>query len=85
MDKTKVAELDKTTKIVKRVIAEQIGVEPEDVHLSDKFTEELHMRPTDLSDLLENLKNANLDTKDVDLSEIETVEDLITVLDSPEI
>ena len=72
-------------KIVKTTIAELVGAEPEDVHLEDRLMEELHMRPSEISDLLENLKNKGLETKEVDIAEITTVEELVTLLDSPEI
>ena len=72
-------------KLVKTIIAEQIGVEVDDIHMNDRLDEELHMRPSDISDLLLKLESEDLDIKEIDVTEISTVEELVTLLDSPDI
>ncbi len=65
---------------VKKLLAEQIGVEPEDIKTEDFFFEDLHMSPADLLDFIETLGNAGIDVAKIDLSTIETVEDLLETL-----
>lgn len=65
---------------VLKVLAEQLGCEPEDIKEEDSLSQELHMRASDLSDFMENLEAINIDTAKVDMTEIETVSDLIDAL-----
>lgn len=65
----------------KRILANQIGVEPEDIENDDSFSHDLHMSASDLTDFVHNLGKEGFETNSIDLSEIETVEDLIDVLD----
>lgn len=62
---------------LKKILAEHIGVETEDIDEDDHLKEDLHMNPADLTDLVEKLKNSGFDTSVLELSEIETVADLI--------
>ncbi len=65
---------------VKESLAHHLGVEPDDVNLEDSLTTDLHMRPTDISDFLGILEGKNIDTSPIDLTQIETVEDLVEAL-----
>ncbi len=62
------------------VLAEQIGVEPEDIADDDSFREDLHMGPHDLTDFAHNLEKVGLETAKIDFSLIETVGELIEEL-----
>ena len=61
---------------LKKLIAEHIGVEPEDIKSEDFFFEDLHMSPADLSDFMESLAKSRIDATKIDLETIETVGDL---------
>ncbi len=65
---------------IKKILAEHIGVEPTDIHSDDFLSDDLHMSPTDLSDFVERLKKEGYDTQTLDLTEIETVNDLCDIL-----
>lgn len=67
---------------VKRILADFLGVDLEDIETETLFTEDLHMKPTDLADFTVKLDEAGIDTTDVDFSEIETFGDLIDTLTS---
>lgn len=64
-----------------KLLAEHIGVEPEDVNEDDSFLEDLHMDPADFSDFIHVLEKSGFTVNSSDLTGIETVEDLIEVLD----
>ena len=70
---------DINKKVIK-ILAEHLGVEPEDIDENDTFEHELHMRASDLSDFLGSLENTDFDTGNIDLTQIETVGDLIDAL-----
>jgi len=73
--------MDKDTKeIVKKALSEHLGIDPEDINDEDSFEHDLHMRASDVSDLIEILNSENIDTGKVDLMEIETVSDLVNAL-----
>ena len=65
---------DKTSKKVKGFISELIGVEPEQIELSDRLKEELNMGPTELTELSQKLADEQIK---IDLTEIKTVADLL--------
>jgi len=67
---------------IKQHLAEYLGVEIEDIDDDDSLTQDLHMRPSDLTDFLETLKTNNIDTNTVDLTEIETVGELIDAVNN---
>ena len=62
---------------VKRLIAQMVGVEVEDVQNSDSLRDDYQMSPVDLTDLAENLYETNVVSKEIDMVEINTVEDLL--------
>lgn len=65
---------------VKKLLAEQIGVEVEDIKEEDFFSEDLHMNSTELADFIHLLEQKGFDISTLDLREIETVEDLTEAL-----
>lgn len=74
------------TKITKEALAEHLGVEMDDIKDEDFFDEDLHLNFAELSDFVESLEEKNIDTQKLNISEIETVGDLIEQLTSqPEI
>ncbi len=80
----KIEETKDIQKIVKRVLAEQIGVDPKDIKDEDVFADDLHMTAANLSDFLETLGKQDVDVTKIDLTEITTVEELIEILSSQE-
>lgn len=74
-----------TSALVKKLLAEHIGVEPQDIDDNDTFSEDLHMRASDLSDFISILEDNGLETKNLDLTTIETVNDLIESISSEEL
>lgn len=63
-------------KIVRLSLSEILGIGPEDINSDDSLTHDLHLKPTDLTDLMEKLTDAGLDTSKIDFSQIDTVSDL---------
>lgn len=57
------------------IIADQIGVDIEDINLEDDLREDLHMSAVDLAELTEIFAGQNFGS--VDFSEIETIEELL--------
>jgi len=76
--------MDKKSQIIKR-LAEHIGVEPEDIDEDDAFLTDLHMNPMELSDFVHSLTSLDLDISRLNLTEIETVADLLEALGAVEI
>ena len=68
--------------LVKDVLSTQIGVEPDDINEEDLLGEDLHMSPADVSDFVSSLTTKGFDTKDLELTKIETVADVIDGLSS---
>jgi len=66
---------------LKELLANHLGVSIEDIDDSDSFSQDLHIRAIDLADFTHNLENYGFDITKVDLSEIETFEDLTEALD----
>ena len=65
-----------------QILGEIIGVEPDDINLEDSLRDDLHMNSVDLAELSEKISEAKLGV--VDLSEIETVEELMEALNIDE-
>lgn len=61
---------------INKLLADFLGIEPADLTEDDSLTEDLHMTPTDLTDFVEILKSAGIDTSILNMAEIETLEDL---------
>ena len=62
---------------IKELLANHIGVEPEDINNDDFFSEDLHMTAADLTDFSQVLEKEGFHTSKIDFTEIETVGDLI--------
>lgn len=65
---------------VKKALADYLGIEPDDIEGEFSLTEDLHMKPTDLTDFMEILSNMNLGITSIDFTDIETFSDLIDYL-----
>lgn len=61
---------------VNKILADFLGVEPSDISEDDSLTEDLHMTAIDLTDFTEILKTAGFETSKLDMTEVETLEDL---------
>ena len=70
---------------VLQTLAEYLGIEPADIKDEDSLDSDLHMQPSDVSDFTEMLQGKNIDTTSLDLTAIETVNDLIEALGFEEI
>jgi acyl carrier protein len=70
---------------VKEILAAQIGVEPDDIHDEDLLAEDLHMSAYDISDFVHSLENNGFNIKDIDLTNLETVSDIVEVLSSSDL
>ncbi|KKR44852.1 MAG: hypothetical protein UU51_C0007G0013 [Microgenomates group bacterium GW2011_GWC1_41_20] len=73
-------EYNEISESTKKELANFLGIEPEDIENDFSLTEDLHMKPTDLTDFMEMLSKMNFDTDKIDLTEIETFSDLIDAL-----
>ncbi|OGM28427.1 hypothetical protein A2962_04700 [Candidatus Woesebacteria bacterium RIFCSPLOWO2_01_FULL_39_61] len=62
---------------IKKLLSEYLGVEPDDIDEEDSLVADLHMKPTDLTDFVEILDTRGLDISKLELTEIETVGELI--------
>lgn len=67
---------DDSKEKIRKLLAEAIGVEPEDIKDDDSLIQELHMNPADLAEFSETLQNSGFKITPGDLAEIETFEDL---------
>ena len=65
---------------IKKRLSEFLGIEPEDIEDDFSLTEDLHMKPTDLTDFTEILKEMDIDVNKLDFTEIETFSDLLEAL-----
>src|SRR3989338_10565183 len=62
---------------IKKLLSEYLGVEPDDIDEEDSLVADLPMKPTDLTDFVEILDTRGLDISKLELTEIETVGELI--------
>jgi acyl carrier protein len=67
-------------KSVKKILSNLLGIEPDDIENDFSLTEDLHMKPDDLTDFLEILSKMDFNTEQIDFTEIETFSDLIDYL-----
>lgn len=67
--------------IVKESLAELLGIETDDISYDDSLRDDLHMRATDITDLLEILNTKGIEISKLELSDIQTFEDLVRGLD----
>jgi acyl carrier protein len=66
------------------LLAEHLGIDEEELNSEDRFQNDIHMSATDLADFIEKLNAAGFDTTKLDLTEIESVGDLIENIISQE-
>ena len=69
---------------VKKILANQLGVDTDDISCEDSFAQELHMTPADLTDFIEDLSKEGFETKEIDITQITNLNDLIDILSSQE-
>ena len=69
-----------TIKKVIKILAEQIGVDVEDIKPEDSFLDNLHMSPADLTDFSKKLETQGFDVSSIDLSQTKTLEELTEAL-----
>lgn len=67
-----------------QILAEQLGVEPEDINLDDSFREDLHMSTADLSDFLGKLEKHSFYISNLNINEVETIGELNDIISSKE-
>jgi len=67
-------------KTVLTIISEHIGVDVKEIKDEDIFTEDLHMRATDLTDIVEKISQKGIDITKIDFEKTTTVGDLIDTL-----
>lgn len=72
----KMSKLASDIKPVKNLLADQLGIEPDDIEENYSFIEDLHMSPSEVSDFIETLEKNGYDTSALDLSTLETFSDL---------
>jgi len=65
---------------IKRELADHLGVGMEDIEDESVLAEDLHMDASNMADFMEILDKAGFDTEKLDLTEIETFEDLVEAL-----
>lgn len=71
---------DKPAEKIKKLLANFLGVDADDIKDEYSLAEDLHMSASDLTDFIETLKNEGVDTASLVLTEIETFDDLIESL-----
>ena len=74
------SETEQTKHKIKTLLANYLGIETEDIEDDSILAEDLHMKPTDLTDFTEMLNKNGLDGSSIDLTEIETFEDLVEAI-----
>lgn len=65
---------------VKKLLCDFLGIEPEDIEDDFLLSEDLHMKPTDLTDFMELLDKKDYDIANIDFSEIESFSDLVDAI-----
>lgn len=65
---------------VKRELSDFLGIGIEDIENDTEFTTDLHMDAVALTDFLEILEKAGLDTTSIDFTEIDTFLELVEAL-----
>lgn len=73
-------EYNEIQELIKKELAGFLGIEPEDIESDFSLTDDLHMKPTDLTDFMEILSKMDFDTDSIDFAEVETFADLIDTL-----
>ena len=74
--------LSKEGQKVKEMLAEFLGAEPDDLNLTDSFSDGLHMKPTDISDFLDIVRKSGLELGDTDITELLLLGDLVEAVEA---
>ncbi|MBN1168779.1 hypothetical protein JXA63_02715 [Candidatus Woesebacteria bacterium] len=64
------------------LLAEQIGVEKEDILPEYTFSDDLHMSPANFTEFIESLNKIQIDASKIDMTEVETIEDFLEQLEA---
>ncbi len=70
--------LDITT--ANEILANQLGIEPDDISIDDSMSDDLHMKPSDIIDYIQRLGEEGAEISDLDLTDIATLGDLYEML-----
>ena len=69
---------------VKNLLAEYLGVNPEDIDNEDSFESDMHISHSDFSDFIRLLAENGFNTTNLDITEIDTFSELVDNLESNE-
>lgn len=69
---------------VKGILSEQLGIDNDDIKETDRFLDHLHMSPSDVSEFLEKISELGYDTSKIELSDFNSIEDIIEIISSQE-
>ena len=75
---------DNLTVKINKLLANHLGVEPEDIENDDSLSEDLHMTAVELADFAHVLENEGYPLSKIDFTQTETVGDLIDSISSHE-
>jgi acyl carrier protein len=78
------SDFENTKQKVKRELSDYLGIDASDVDDDSILAEDFHMKPNDLTDFMEILTTAGFDTSKIELTEIETFEDLVEAVTAHE-
>lgn len=70
-------EVIKLKETIKKLLAEFLGIDIEDIKDEYSFSNDLHMTPVDITDFFQILEANHINISEIDLSQIETFEDLV--------
>jgi acyl carrier protein len=62
---------------IKKILAELLGIEPDDIHDDDSFKEEFQMDAILLTDFLNKLEELGYDSSHIDFNEIDNISELL--------
>lgn len=63
------------------VLAQILGADKDDFGLSDSFVDDLHMNTVELADLAQQLEDLGYNISPEDMSNIDTISDLLETID----
>lgn len=69
-------------KRVLEILADYLGAEVDDLSLGDSLSEDLHMKPTDLADFFNLVKEEGLEIGDNDITDLMILEDLVEAVEA---
>jgi len=75
---------DSLTVKINKLLANHLGVEPEDIENDDSLSEDLHMTAVELTDFVHVLEKEGYPLSEIDYTELDTVGDLIDSISSHE-